>query len=137
VWLIQFNPTPPPETFSVCHLAVVSFGTLHISSSNGTSTRKPRENASFPFTLPKENQLNLLYKFFIQSCYFPRFHPPTSTALQHLCWQQSKGSYQTLSSDRSMAQVTKPWRCAVTASYRFTYMWRQLIIKPSSSKSLL
>lgn len=128
---IPVNP-PPPTTHTAATWRVgIDFGTsftnFYIDDGSGPA-RKPLETRAIALTLAqKENQLNLLYKYFIPDELLPKnSNPPTSTALNTYGWQEIKGQVPELF---HQARVQWPSTNAMAlrgAGIRTGFKWRQL-----------
>lgn len=129
--LIPVNPPPPPGNMSATWRVGFDFGTsfTNFFIQDGTGpARKPLETRVIPLTLAqKENQLNLLYKFFIPELLLPKdSNPPTSTALNTYGWQEVKGKVPDL---YHQARVQWPSTNALAMrgnGVHTGFKWRQL-----------
>ncbi len=128
--IIPVNPPPPTSNTAAAWRVGIDFGTsftnFFINDGSGPA-RKPLETRVIPLTLAqRENQLNLLYKFFIPEALLPKgSNPPTSTALNTYGWQEIKGKVPEL---YHQARVQWPSTNALAlrgAGIRTGFKWRQ------------
>ncbi len=129
--LIPVNPPSLPGTASAAWQVGFDFGTsftnFFINDGSGPA-RKSLETRVIPLTLAqKENQQNLLYKFFIPEILLPKdSNPPTSTALNTYGWQEVRGKVPDLYHE---ARVQWPSTNALAlrgAAVHTGFKWRQL-----------
>ena len=128
--LIPVNPPSLPGNSSAAWRVGFDFGTsftnFFINDGSGPA-RKSLETRVIPLTLAqKENQQNLLYKFFIPEILLPKdSNPPTSTALNTYGWQQVRGQVPELYHE---ARVQWPSTNALAmrgAAVHTGFKWRQ------------
>lgn len=128
--LIPVNPPPPPSNTAATWRVGIDFGTsftnFFIDDGSGPS-RKPLETRVIPLTLAqKENQLNLLYKFFIPETLLPvGVNPPTSTALNTYGWQEVSGSVPELYHQARVQWPSTNAQALRGTAIRTGFKWRQ------------
>jgi hypothetical protein len=129
--MIPVHPPLAAEHQSAPWRVGIDFGTsftnFYIDDGSGPA-RKSLETRLIPLTLAqKENQLNLLYQYFIPEVLLPKgTNPPTSTAINLYGWQEIKGTVPKLFHE---ARVQWPSANAFAfrgAGIRTGFKWRQL-----------
>jgi len=129
--LIAVNPPPPPGHSASSWRVGIDFGTsftnFFIDEGSGP-VRKSLETRVIPLTLAeKENQMNLLYKFFIPETLLPKdANPPTSTALNTYGWRELPGSTPDLFHQARVQWPSSNARALLGPGIRTGFKWRQL-----------
>lgn len=128
---IPVNSPPPNNNTSSKWSVGIDFGTsftnFYINEGSGPE-KMPLETRVIPLTLAnREQQLNILYKYFIPEILLPKdANPPTSTALNTYGWQEIRGTVPQLF---HQARVQWPSINADSLrglSVRTGFKWRQL-----------
>lgn len=129
--LIPVNPPPPSGNTSSNWRVGIDFGTsftnFFIDEGSGPA-RKTLETRVIPLTLAeKENQLNLLYKYFIPEILLPKdANPPTSTALNTYGWQEIRGAVPELFHQARVQWPSTNAQALRGPGIRTGFKWRQL-----------
>ena len=129
--LIPVNPPPPTSNTASSWRVGIDFGTsftnFFIDEGSGPA-RRPLETRVIPLTLAqKENQMNLLYKFFIPENLLPKDgNPPTSTALNTYGWQETRGSVPDLFHQARVQWPSSNAQALRGPGIRTGFKWRQL-----------
>jgi hypothetical protein len=129
--LIPVNPPPPTTNAASSWRVGFDFGTcftnFFIDDGSGPS-RKPLETHVIPLTLAqKENQLYLLYKFFIPETILPKdSNPPSLTALNTYGWQETLGALPQLYHETRVQWLRDASQVLRGRGIRTDLKWHQL-----------